>query len=189
MSSEDGRRVVQVTMQKAGYGLWERCFAAEIPQHVHEKASEYSCLRRHCPARCPPPLKSPLLAVGQLEAQGRKLVAAGQQAIAEKDWSAAEDSLAQAAEVWATMESRTRGAEEGSYAPYAAAASEALEEVRREKGKAAASARPVGGCSTPLSRVLSIDGGVASRRLSRSVSRNMSRTLSRSRSRSSLLLQ
>ena len=150
-SGEDGRRVVQVTMQKAGYGLWERCFAAEIPQHVHDKASEYSCLRRHCPARCPPPLKSPLLAVGQLEAQGRKLVAAGQQAIAEKDWSAAEDSLAQAAEVWATMESRTRGAEKGSYAPYAAAASEALEEVRREKGKAAASARPVGGCSAPLS--------------------------------------
>ena len=92
-----------------------------------------------------------MLAVGQLEAQGRKLVAAGQQAIAEKDWSAAEDSLAQAAEVWATMESRTRGAGKGSYAPYAAAASEALEEVRREKGKAAASARPVGGCSAPLS--------------------------------------
>ena len=68
--------------------------------------------------------------MGQLEAQGRKLVAAGQQAIADKDWAAAEDSLAQAAEVWATMERRTRGAEKGSYAPYAAAASEALEEVR-----------------------------------------------------------
>ena len=49
-SGEDGRRVVQVTMQKAGYGLWERCFADEIPQHEHEKASEYRCLRRHCPA-------------------------------------------------------------------------------------------------------------------------------------------
>ena len=71
-----------------------------------------------------------MLAVGQLEAQGRKLVAEGQQAIAEKDWAAAEDSLAQAAEVWATMESRTRGAEKGSYAPYAAAASEALEELQ-----------------------------------------------------------
>ena len=39
-SGEDGRRVVQVTMQKAGYGLWERLFADEIPQHVHDKASE-----------------------------------------------------------------------------------------------------------------------------------------------------
>ena len=89
--------------------------------------------------------------MGQLEAQGRKLVAAGQQAIAEKDWSAAEDSLAQAAEVWTTMESRTRGAEKGSYAPYAAAASKALKEVRREKEEVAASARPVRRkCCVPL---------------------------------------
>ena len=43
-SGEDGRRVVQVTMQKACYGLWERCFADEIPQHVHEKASESSAV-------------------------------------------------------------------------------------------------------------------------------------------------
>ena len=41
-SGEDGRRVVQVTMQKAGYGLWERCFADEIPQHVHDKALAFS---------------------------------------------------------------------------------------------------------------------------------------------------
>ena len=108
-TTDSGQNIVQVTLHKAGYGLWERCFTDEIPQHVHEKA------------------------MAQLEFKGRKLVEAGQKALADEDWASAEDWLAQATEIWTSMNARARGSQKGAYEPYAAAARQAWDEAKAKR--------------------------------------------------------
>ena len=108
-TTDSGQNIVQVTLHKAGYGLWERCFTDEIPQHVHEKA------------------------MAQLESKGRKLVEAGQKALADEDWASAEDWLAQATEIWTSMNARARGSQKGAYEPYAAAARQAWDEAKAKR--------------------------------------------------------